>query len=429
MAHLSVSHNTVQGGFWADIDDDEPQIHRMRDRIFVGAATETNHNRITGGVQTDWGSYPNWAPRDSQFIVMADNGTLAITGMSRTSDKAGISPTPSTWGIGGLVVNDAASAFARAAYFETQRESGAGGSPGIEVVVKNKGDSRNTNPYSGDGSGSDGMWLVAGGDPAYGGTPAEPANTAITVKPGAGGVTDPYKFNKGIVFDKDSLVGTDGAQGDTGTGVAIQMARRQQIQWLKPDANVGAFISSTAQTGQTGSGLRFENTQAVLTDGVGLTNFAAINSSNAVNYVAVQSSAAGTAIEIQAAGTDNNIPIRLLPKGTSGIRYKWDVFLSAAGASLSAASSGRLMTNTGASARSDFTLPAAAEGLRYGFYVSDADGIRVIAGTGDVIQVAASTSAAAGRVDNATIGSMIWLVAIDATVWAAESTVGTWTVT
>jgi hypothetical protein len=86
-------------------------------------------------------------------------------------------------------------------------------------------------------------------------------------------------------------------------------------------------------------------------------------------------------------------------------------------------------TNEGATGRVDFTLPAATAGYTYTFMVQDADGMRVIAATGDTIRNAGDVSAAAGRIDNATIGSVVKLTCINATEWFVEYATGTWTVT
>lgn len=99
-----------------------------------------------------------------------------------------------------------------------------------------------------------------------------------------------------------------------------------------------------------------------------------------------------------------------------------------AGRTIAAGESGSIYSNEGASALDVFTLPPAAQGLRFSFMVEDADGIKVVAGTGDTIQVAASVSAAAGHAQNTTIGSSLTLVALNATEWMAISAVGTWTV-
>ncbi|MCY2930405.1 MAG: hypothetical protein NTV86_13075 [Planctomycetota bacterium] len=89
---------------------------------------------------------------------------------------------------------------------------------------------------------------------------------------------------------------------------------------------------------------------------------------------------------------------------------------------------GKILTNEGASARAYNTLPSAAAGLAFDFIVSDADGMRITAVTGDTIRVGEGVSSSGGYIQNATIGSAIRLVAVNATEWIAVSTVGTWTV-
>jgi hypothetical protein len=86
-----------------------------------------------------------------------------------------------------------------------------------------------------------------------------------------------------------------------------------------------------------------------------------------------------------------------------------------------------LFTNEGATAQVVFTLPTAAANYKYTFVVQDTDGIRVTAASGDTIRIAGTATAAAGYVENATIGSTLTLVAINATEWIATSVNGTWT--
>jgi hypothetical protein len=105
------------------------------------------------------------------------------------------------------------------------------------------------------------------------------------------------------------------------------------------------------------------------------------------------------------------------------------VTASPSGASPTAALSGTIYTNEGATALATFNLPTAVAGLEFEFYVADTDAVRVVAAAGDNIRVGASVSATAGRIDNAVIGGYVRLVAINATNWVAASTVGTWTVT
>ena len=95
---------------------------------------------------------------------------------------------------------------------------------------------------------------------------------------------------------------------------------------------------------------------------------------------------------------------------------------------LIATESHKVLTNQGSTAKNYHTLPAAATGLTYTFYVQDADGIRVVAGTGDTIRFAATASSSGGYIESVTIGDSITLVAINADEWVAVAVVGTgWT--
>lgn len=96
---------------------------------------------------------------------------------------------------------------------------------------------------------------------------------------------------------------------------------------------------------------------------------------------------------------------------------------------LTAAQSGSVITNEGTTAENYNTLPAAAAGLEFTFVCQDADGIRATAAAGDTIRIAGSVSAAAGFCNSTTIGSVVTLLAINATEWIATSVTGTWGVT
>jgi len=96
---------------------------------------------------------------------------------------------------------------------------------------------------------------------------------------------------------------------------------------------------------------------------------------------------------------------------------------------ITAAESGSVFTNEGATALNYHTLPTAASGLVYAFYVQDTDGIRVVANTGDTIRINTSVSASAGYAESTTVGSSVTLAAINATEWVATSVIGTWALT
>jgi hypothetical protein len=95
---------------------------------------------------------------------------------------------------------------------------------------------------------------------------------------------------------------------------------------------------------------------------------------------------------------------------------------------LSAAETGSVHTNTGASGSVALTLPAAAAGLEYYFYVDAAQPLVITAATGDTIQAGTgSASSAGGTLTADAVGESIHLVAINATEWISFAAVGTWT--
>lgn len=73
------------------------------------------------------------------------------------------------------------------------------------------------------------------------------------------------------------------------------------------------------------------------------------------------------------------------------------------------------------------TLPTAAAGWTYTFVVMDADGLKIQAATGDDIRVIDKITGTAGYISSTTIGSVVTLVAVDATTWVATSIHGVWT--
>lgn len=117
--------------------------------------------------------------------------------------------------------------------------------------------------------------------------------------------------------------------------------------------------------------------------------------------------------------------------GIEGIASTFEIVSpqAASPVTVNASDSGTVYTNEGAGAEITFNLPAAAPGLVYTFIVQDTDGLKVVAGGGDTIRLDGSPSAAAGNAESLTVGSVLRLVAINATEWIAVSIVGTWSVT
>lgn len=94
---------------------------------------------------------------------------------------------------------------------------------------------------------------------------------------------------------------------------------------------------------------------------------------------------------------------------------------------IAATESGTVFTNEGVTAKNYHTLPSAVAGYKFTFIVQDADGMRIVANTDDTIRVIDKVTAAAGYIESTTIGSVVTLIAINATEWIATSIHGTWT--
>lgn len=93
-----------------------------------------------------------------------------------------------------------------------------------------------------------------------------------------------------------------------------------------------------------------------------------------------------------------------------------------------ATESNEVYTNEGDADGATVTLPTAAVGLTYTFYVQTGQTLTVTANTGDTIRIAGNVTAAAGSVTSNVVGSSVTLVAINATEWVAVSVVGTWSI-
>lgn len=301
----------TQGVFWT-AGADEPFIHRMRDRVFIGNATGMGSSR--SNTNTTWvpdtASGANWIPRDSQFVVMTDNGSLAISGGSRVSDGAAASVA--TIGVSGFVINDAtvSTGTAWAFYADIQHEATVGtNSYGMEVAAKNK-TAFNTasTPYA-KSSGVYGTWLAGGGDDQYGGAPTYPANTGIMFLKSRNSLA--AGWNVGINFDKEALAYTGSF------APAVRMAKGHTIEWWAPDQTVGAFISSTVDVGTAGISLQFDdNTVSFVGLGSAGVLFRTVNVASAVNWIQTTNAATGGLPSLVATGTDTNVSLYVQPKGT-----------------------------------------------------------------------------------------------------------------
>jgi len=90
------------------------------------------------------------------------------------------------------------------------------------------------------------------------------------------------------------------------------------------------------------------------------------------------------------------------------------------------AQTGSTFTNEDATGDTTVTLPEAAAGLIFTFYVLAAEALIVTAAEGDTIRIGASETVTGGSVTSSTVGSSLTLMAMNENSWCAVSAVGTW---
>lgn len=111
------------------------------------------------------------------------------------------------------------------------------------------------------------------------------------------------------------------------------------------------------------------------------------------------------------------------PRAPNGVMAKTSNY------TVSATDGNTFFTNTGATGEVDFTLPTAAAGLTYSFYVDAAQTVKLICPGSATIQLGGSVTSAGGNARNSTTGSTLTLVCVtsgSSGKWVAQSSTGTW---
>lgn len=130
-------------------------------------------------------------------------------------------------------------------------------------------------------------------------------------------VSNPTRWGVGINFLSTSLVGCDGTNG---VGIAMALAKGHALQWYTPGGYTSASIKSTIANSTNLTGINFSDSgmQVFGPGAVPLAYFTPIAS--AANYLSFNAATTGNSPIIQAGGTDTNINLALLPKGTGSIQ-------------------------------------------------------------------------------------------------------------
>lgn len=200
------------GAVWTGVGPNVPVVWNQADRIFTGnAANNIPSTRV--GTNSTWlnstAAGPSWIPRDAQFIAMTTYGNIAVAGAAKASQGAGVSGGTAAIGLAGFTISDLDNKAAWASYLECQIEAGANRNCyGAEVEVKNKGANVVPSPFS-MGAFGHGLWVGAGGDSSYGGPPANPSTSAVSI------IKNSSTWNSGITIQSTAITGCDGTTATT----------------------------------------------------------------------------------------------------------------------------------------------------------------------------------------------------------------------
>lgn len=307
--------------FWIDVHP-SAKIHRINDRIFMGAAAD-NDGKITStsnSTNKDWleltrGSTTN----NAQFVVLSQIGQGAIIGGSRTSDSGLAGSMGSigvqAWGINDNTVNIQTT---YGAYIEARRLAGAGPTHGFEVDVVNFGTVVSLQPYNMFQAGlTAGAWIASGGEYT-----TNRASAAIAI------TNNGSTWDKGIIFHSTSLEGTDGI---TGSGTAMEMAKGHVVRWMFGSGSLGATISSSVSADASSQRLLFADTGFLIQNSNNISMLQVDVSSGFVNGLKVSPAAAGIGPTLTAQGSDTNIDLRLASKGTGLVDFRGVTAVASAG--------------------------------------------------------------------------------------------------
>jgi len=313
-------------------------IERFENRMFVGAATYNDGNKPN--VEKDWlTNIVNWPVYSATAAILSPVGRIALTVGSETYDLDPIDANTTQ-----ITIGLSAFAFANNVgsypddYFSAYGLYSEGrvyaGSPStafaaeLEAINLTGGTVGNPTPYHDLFiSGTQGLRIGSGG--GQGLNPAD-ALAALTI------VNNEAKFQGGLIFNADSITGTDGV---TGFGSALMFAKGHTIDWYYDNGLDGAratFITSTAT--QPVNSFQFQNNGALFVTPAGKIAYAFGTVNNSVNGLGLQSSIAAISPYLETFGDDATVPLGFKPKNRGNIENYTDVllFMSNAGNQLSA---------------------------------------------------------------------------------------------
>lgn len=291
--------------------------------IITGTLTASG-NLLVGG---DWLSAESaagltWPVPAAQSAALSQSGKIALTAASRASDlSSSYGSLQTTIGTASIAVNDdpyatsARHVTVYGGYDEAQTIAGAYGlSFGREIDASNLSGlapalSTPAAPLSDGTSGTASgttasLWLAAGG----GHSNASDASFAVGIKDNGA------RFQTGILFGANALTNY------SGFSYAMRMPKGALLQWHDASDVVGPNIGSTVATAANAMSMQFQDGGVLfLNPGASTIGFEIQSQIGAVNGLEVQPVVTGASPQIMAEGSDSNIGINLVPKGSGAV--------------------------------------------------------------------------------------------------------------
>lgn len=326
--------STATGFFF---EDEGARVHRLTDRLFIGAATANDGSTLGGGATPDWFSAGTgvsaglaWVSFLSTVALVSANGTVGYSAASRASDvPSGLGTHQISIPFVGIAIMDRTGTgppywTSYGAYLEGRIESV---SSAIGTVIGLEIDAVNFGSAAGESTpwrtqtlgGATALWLASGGDPSSHGRSIAPAQLAIGI------VNNGETFESGIVFAANAIEGTDGT---TGFGAAINLATRHILGWYGEGSGYGERVNFITSTNTVpGHSLQFQDGGTLFLSAGGKVDFSVLNVASSVNGIGVVPAVAGQHPYIASFGDDSNPHIDLKPKGSGNQRLFANYFV------------------------------------------------------------------------------------------------------
>lgn len=312
---ISSLTSTSTGQFYQNLG---ANVSRIQDRLFVGSASANLGTNVNS--QPDWLTTYQLAKGRSYGYVQTS--TLAVENASNSSSETtlvsgaqvGAQSGTQPIAITGIGVNNGASGSGQAwaGYFEGYRDttgSATGGAYGIEADTMNYVGAADSDPYQQNSNQTITYQAAAGG--GYSPTGQYPSTAALNIQ------NNGSTYDRGIIFGSNAI---SGATGTSGTGIAIALGLGHELQWYGAAATPTSSILSTGTTTAAGIQQIFQNYDVTWNNSNGNPIFTLTGLANGTNGISVTEAVSGVPPTLSVQGSDPNITMLLVPKGTGSVQ-------------------------------------------------------------------------------------------------------------